>query len=131
MSEQYKNIEITRIKRTVRTTEGVPLLICAADKVSVDGMSRINELYGKVCDNCLEYCERELARHCQPPSVYAYKLACKAREDDGMLTVTLTATFTDRSARKVISTATYTHTWDKEENLRKKKNKKVKKNKTA
>lgn len=114
MSKKYDNVEISRVKRTIRASDGSPLLICSADKVSVSGMDGLNELYGRVCDNCLEYCEHTLYRQCQPPSLYAYKLSCKAHTQDGELTVELKATFTDRTARKIISSANYTHVWNKD-----------------
>ena len=111
MSEKRKSIEITRIKRTIHTQDGTPLLLCAADKITIERMDTLNELYNKVCDNCLEYCEHTLIHKCQPPNLYAYKLTCKTSEDNDTLTVDLKATFTDRTSRKILSSATYTHVW--------------------
>ena len=115
---QYEGKNDLRIKRSFNYPDGTPCLICSAQSVRVEGVDAIGEFYDKVRDSALDFCEQRLIKICAPPNEYSYRLVCKVAQGQEKMTVTLKATFTDRTQRRVLSSASYTHEWDGEGHLR-------------
>ena len=115
---QYERKNDLRIKRSFNYPDGTPCLICSAQSVRVEGVDAIGEFYDKVRDSALDFCAQRLIKICAPPNEYSYRLVCKVAQGQEKMTVTLKATFTDRTQRRVLSSASYTHEWDGEGHLR-------------
>lgn len=115
---QYEGKNDLRIKRSFNYPDGTPCLICSAQSVRVEGVDAIGEFYDKVRDSALDFCEQRLIKICAPPNEYSYRLVCKVAQGQEKMTVTLKATFTDRTQRRVLSSASYTHEWDGKGHLR-------------
>ena len=115
---QHEEKNSLRIKRCFNYPDGTPCLICSAQSVRIEGVDKIGKFYDKVRDSALDFCERCLIRVCAPPNEYSYRLVCKTAQAQEGMTVTLKATFTDRTQRKIISSAEYTHKWDNRGYLR-------------
>ena len=109
------NITYNRRKATMLSTSGTVSVIYSQVLPQIDGCDRFNAFYSSIGDACYLYCQSTLLPHLAAdlaPKEFSYRLSCKLTTEENTLTVSLTASLTDRSARKKLREHSETHRWN-------------------
>ena len=102
--------QYTRQRQLLTASEDAAELVFISELPSFEA-PELEHFYALLAESCRDFCQRALIPTCTPAHSYVYRLRVRALPENEFLTLTLTATLSDKTARHTLRSATHTHVW--------------------